>query len=459
MATTVGLDAERVEALRSSFSGTVLLPSDEGYEDVRRIHNGLIDRRPALIARCLGTADVADAIRFARANSLELTVRGGGHNVAGKAVADDAVMVDLSLMKGAHVDGTARTVRAQGGVLWGELNRETALHGLAVTGGVISTTGIAGLTLGGGIGWLMCKYGLAIDNLLSVDLVTAEGEAITASSAEHPDLFWALRGGGGNFGVATSFEYQLHPVRQVVGGLVAHPFPAARDLLRFVREFTQDLPDELMIAAGLVHAPDGSGLKLGAVVVCHCGTEEQAAADLKPLLEFGEPAMVEVGPMPYPVLNTILDAAYPKGALNHWKSSFLKDLSDDAIDVLIGSFEVAPSPMSGVLFEHFHGAVSRVSETETACPNRGPGYNLVMISEWLDPAATDENVAWTRTLYDQLQPYVSDRRYVNYLDADEAKDAVRAAYGPNYDRLAQIKAKYDPENVFHHNQNILPAAG
>ena len=457
MATAVALDAARVEALRAAFSGPVLLPDDDGYDETRRVHNGLIDRRPALIARCLGTADVADAIRFARESDLELTVRGGGHNVAGRAVADDAVMVDLSLMKGVYVDGDARTVRAQAGVLWGELNRETALHGLAVTGGVISTTGIAGLTLGGGLGWLMTKYGLAIDNLLSVDLVTADGEAITASTSDHADLFWALRGGGGNFGVATSFEYRLHPVRQVVGGLVAHPFPAARDLLRFVREFTEDMPDELMIVAGLVHAPDGSGMKLAAVVVCHCGTEEQANDDLRPLLEFGEPALVQVGPMPYPVLNTILDDAFPRGALNYWKSSFLRDLDDDVIEVLIGSFEVAPSPMTSMIMEHFHGAVSRVGETETAWPHRNPGYNLVISSEWLDPAATDENVAWTRTLYSELEPYVSGRRYVNYLGDDEPDDMIRAAYGPNYDRLAKIKATYDPENIFRHNQNIPPA--
>jgi len=458
MASATGLDVERVDGLRAAFSGSVLLPGDDGYDDARRVHNGLIDRNPALIARCIGTADVVDAIRFARENGLEVTVRGGGHNVAGRAVADGAVMVDLSLMKGIYVDEDARTVRAQGGVLWGELNRETAVHGLAVTGGVISTTGIAGLTLGGGLGWLMTKYGLAIDNLLSVDLVTADGDVIAASTSENPDLFWALRGGGGNFGVATSFEYRLHPLRTVVGGIVAHPFPAARDLLRFVQEFTRELPDELMIAAGLVHAPDGSGMKLGAVVVCHCGAEEQANEDLKPLLEFGEPAMVEVGPMPYPVLNTILDAAFPQHALNYWKSSFLRDLEDDVIDLMVASFEAAPSPMSGMILEHFHGAVSRIGETETAWPHRTPGFNLVITGEWTDPAATDENVAWVRALYSGLQPYVSGRRYVNYFDTDESDDAIQAAYGPNYERLTRIKATYDPENVFRHNQNIPPAS-
>ena len=457
MGTTVGLDSERLDAVRAGFTGELLQPDDDGYDEARRIHNGLIDRRPTLIARCHGTADVADAIGLARETGLEICIRGGGHNVAGRAVVDGALMIDLSPMRGIHVDPAAQTVRAQGGVLWGELNREAAVHGLAVTGGVISTTGIAALTLGGGIGGLMPKCGVAIDNLVSVDLVTAEGEAITASAESHPDLFWALRGGGGNFGVATSFEYRLHPLRQVVGGLIAHPLSATGDLLRFVREFAKDLPDELMIVAGLVHAPDGSGLKLGAVVVCHCGSEEQANADLKPLLEFGEPLMTQVGPMPYPVVNTILDAGYPKGALNYWKSTFFNELSDEVIDILVGNFAAAPSPMGGLIFEHFHGAVTRVADTDTPWPHRHEGYNLVITAEWLDPDTTDANIAWTRSLFAELEPHSVGRRYVNYLDDDDS-DAVRAAYGPNYDRLVDVKRRYDPGNVFHHNFNIPPGA-
>jgi FAD/FMN-containing dehydrogenase len=455
MASAIEVAPERLETLRSGFSGTLLQPDDDAYDEARSVHNGLIDRRPALIARCQGVADVTDAIGFAQDSGLEICVRGGGHNVAGRAVIDGALMIDLSAMKGVRVDPVAARVHAQGGVLWGELNRETAVHGLAVTGGVISTTGIAGLTLGGGIGWLMPTLGIAIDNLISVDLVTAEGESIIASESSHPDLYWALRGGGGNFGVATSFEYRLHPLRQVVGGLVAHPLPAARDLLRFVREFSRDLPDELMIVAGLVHAPDGSGVKLAAVVVCHCGTGDQANTDLKPLLEFGEPAVVQVGPMPYPVMNTILDAGYPKGALNYWKSTFLTELSDDVIDIVVESFENVPSTMSSMIFEHFHGAVTRVAETATAWPHRQDGFDLVITAEWLDPAATDENIAWTKSLYAQLEPHASGRRYVNYLDDDDA-DAVAAAYGPNLARLADVKRRYDPGNVFHHNHNIPP---
>ncbi len=450
------IDETQVDELRAMVSGHVVLPGEVGYDEVRQVHNGLIDRHPAVIVRCQGAADVIDAVRFARGAGLEICVRGGGHNVAGRAVIDGALMIDLSPLKGIRVDpGTAR-VQAQAGVLWGELNRETAVHGLAVTGGTVSTTGIAGLTLGGGHGWLMSKLGTTVDNLTAVDIVTADGELVIASSDSHPDLFWALRGGGGNFGVATSFEYRLYPLRQVVAGLIAHPLAAAGDLLRFVRDYVRDLPDELTVAAGVVNAPDGSGVKLGAVVVCHCGAEAQANADLKPLLEFGEPAIVQVGPMPYPVVNTLLDAGFPKGALNYWKSDFFDELSDDVIDILVESFAHQPSPMGGAIFEHFHGAVARVAESETAWPLRREGFNLIILGEWADPAATDENIAWTRSLYARVEPYAAGRRYVNYLDDDDS-DAVASAYGPNFARLAEIKQRYDPDNVFRHNQNIRPA--
>ena len=456
MGTEVAFDTERLAALRGSFSGELLREGDAGYDEARQVHNGLIDRRPALIARGRTAADVAAAIRFARDAGLEICVRGGGHNVAGRAVVDDAVMIDLAPMKGTAVDPEARTIRAEAGVVWGELNAAAAEHGLAVTGGVVSTTGIAGLTLGGGLGWLMPKFGATIDNLLSVDVVTAEGEAITASADEHPDLFWALRGGGGNFGVATSFEYRLHPVQQIIGGLIAFPLPAAGDLLRFVREFSRTAPDELMLVAGLVNAPDGSGFKLGAVLVCHCGSEEQANADLKPLLSYGEPVMSQVGPMPYPVMNTLLDDGYPKGALNYWKSGFFADITDEVIDIATKSFAEYPSNMSGMVFEHFHGAVTRVGVTETPWPHRHDGFNLVMTAEWMDPALTEQCITWTRSTYAKLEPHMEGARYVNYLDADDAS-GVRAAYGPNYDRLVAVKRQYDPENVFRHNQNIPPA--
>lgn len=450
------VNADRLKSLAATFSGLLLRSGDHGYDDARRIHNGLIDRRPALVARCRGTADIADAIAFARDSGLGISVRGGGHNVAGRAVIDGGVMIDLSLMKGIHVDPVAHTVRAQGGVTWREFNRETAVHGLATTGGVISTTGIAGLTLGGGLGWLLGKYGLSADNLLSIELVTAAGDVLNVTGDSHPDLFWALRGGGGNFGVAASFAFRAHPLRQVYGGLVAHPIGAAKDVLRFYRDFTASVPDDLTVFAGLVHAPDGSGTPLAALIVCHCGDPGQAEKDVRPLLEFGTPVMVQVGPMPYPVMNTILDEGFPRGALNYWKSSFVKALDDDAIGVMIDRFAACPSPMSALVIEHFHGAVTHVGVTDTAVPHREPGYNFLAASVWTDPATTDQNIAWTRATYADLEPYFMQRRYVNYLDDDEPTDAVHRAYGPNYARLVEIKRRYDPSNVFRLNQNIAP---
>ena len=441
------------------FSGAVLRPDDAGYEEARRVYNGLIDRRPALIARCRGVADVVDAVNAARGSGVEVSVRGAGHSVAGLSVSDGGMMIDLSHMKGIHVDPEASTVRAQAGVTWGELNRETQLHGLAVTGGVISTTGIAGLTLGGGVGWTMPKFGLATDNLLSAEVVTADGRVLTASADDNPDLHWGLRGGGGNFGVVTSFEYRLHPVGPIVtGGMIIHPFEAASDLLRFFREYTAgDVPDDLLVVGGLLHAPDGSGHKLSGLVLCHIGPPDEAERDLRPLLEFGSPLMTEVGPMPYAAVNSMLDAGYPAGSLNYWKSSFLRELSDGAIDTMVDRFASAPSPMSGFLLEHFHGAVTRVPADATAFPHREPGYNFAATSVWMDPATTDENISWTRDAFTALQPFFAARRYVNYLSADDIGDEpTRAAYGPNYDRLVEVKNAYDPSNVFRLNLNVRP---
>jgi FAD/FMN-containing dehydrogenase len=453
---TIEMDPEQLDQLRVGFSGSILNPGDDGYEAARRVHNGLIDRRPALIARCQNTADVADAVRFARHAGLEICVRGGGHNVAGRAVAADALMIDLAPMKGIHVDPARRTVRAQGGVLWKELNRETAVHGLAVTGGAISTTGIAGLTLGGGLGWLMAKLGLAADNVTSIELVNAEGEVLDVTATSDPDLFWALRGGGGNFGIATSFEYRLHPISMVTGGLIAHPFAAARDMLRFYRDQVTSASDDLTVFAGVVHAPDGSGMKLAAMIVFHTGTPEEAQRELAPYLEFGSPAVVHVEPMPYQVMNTLLDANYPTGACNYWLSSFTSGLSDELIDTIAERFESVPSPMSAVILERFHGAVCRIGSTDTAVPHREEGWNLLLPSIWLDPATSDANIAWTRETHAALAPHLTRGRWLNYLGDDQDADAIRAAYGPNYDRLRELKRRYDPANVFHHNHNIVP---
>ena len=432
-------------------------PEDDGFDAARRVHNGLVDRTPAVIIRCQSAADVAAGVRFARAAGLDLTVRGGGHNVAGRAVADDAVMIDLAEMKGIEVDADARTVRAEGGVIWGELNGATAEHGLAVTGGAISATGIAGLTLGGGLGWVMGTLGLAADNLLAVELVNAAGEVLDVNEASDPDLFWALRGGGGNFGIATALTYRLHPLEMVTGGLIAHPIEAAPELLRFYRDAVADCPDELTVFAALVHAPDGSGAKLSALAVCHTGTEEQAEQDLAPFKTWGSPLMVEVGRMPYPVMNTILDDGYPAGSLNYWLSSFTRGLPDELIDTMVERFASVPSPMSAILVEHFHGAVTRVGVTDTAVPHRAEGWNLVLPSVWLDPAATDENIAWTRETHRALAPHLDEARWLNYLGDDQGLDALRGAYGPNYERLLELKRRYDPENVFHHNHNIDPS--
>jgi FAD/FMN-containing dehydrogenase len=402
---------------------------------------------------------VTDAVNLARKLGREVAVRGGGHNVAGRATVDNGLMIDLSLMKGIHVDPTRRTVRAQGGVNWAELNRETQLHGLAVTGGVVSTTGISGLTPGGGLGWLMSKYGLALDNLRSVELMTANGDVLQTSAEQHPDLFWAVRGGGGNFGVATSFEYDLYPVgRTVTGGLIAHPFEHARDVLRFFRDCTASLPDEHTVFAGLIHAPDGSGTKLAAMVTCHCGPLPDGEEAMRPLKVFGSPVADTIGPIPYCELNGMLDAAYPKGALNYWKSSFLAGLTDDAIDTMVDCFAGCPTPMGQLLLEHFHGAATRIGETDTAFPLRTDGYNFLVISEWMDRAISDQCVAWARQTYAAMQPFMGSGRYVNYLDDDEIGDPVAAAYGPNYRRLREIKTKYDPDNFFHMNQNIRPLA-
>ena len=455
--TTISSVADAAAQLALAFTGDLLKPGDTGYDEARRVHNGLINKRPALIARCRGVADVVDAVNVTRRLGLELAVRGGGHNVAGRATIDGGVMIDLALMKGIHVDAKALTVRAEGGTTWAELNRATQLHGLAVTGGVVSSTGVAGLTLGGGIGWLMCKYGLALDNLLSVELVTAEGKVLRTSQEEMPDLFWAVRGGGGNFGVVTSFEFRLHPVGPTVtGGIVAHPFDRAHDTLRFFRDRTRSLPDEHMIVGGLIHAPDGSGTKLAAMVTCHCGPLTDGEKAMRPLKAFGPPVMDALGPMPYSDVNRMLDAAYPKGALNYWKSSFLSQLSDEAIDTMIACFAKCPTPMGQILIEHFHGAAMRVGVSDTAFPHRSEGYNCLVLAEWKDPADNERCIAWARETHDRMKPFFGTARYVNYLGDDEPGDALAGAYGPNYRRLQQIKAKYDPKNFFRMNQNIRP---
>jgi FAD/FMN-containing dehydrogenase len=446
-----------VGELGAQFAGRLLQPTDAAYDEARRVHNGLIDKHPALIAQCRGMADIVDVVQLAHRLKLAVAVRGGGHNVAGRSTIDGGLMIDLSSMKGVHVDAKARTARAEGGVTWGEFNRETQLHGLATTGGVVSTTGIAGLTLGGGLGWLIGKHGLTVDNLSSVDLVTADGRVLRASEDEHADLFWAVRGGGGNFGIAASFGFRLHAVGPTVtGGVVFWPLHAARDVLTLFRGLAAPASDDLMLMASVVGAPDGSGVKTASIAACHCGSQRDGEAALRPINAFGTALTGTVGPMTYCDVNAMLDAGYPKGARNYWKSHFLPDLTDEAIRTIVACYEKCPSPMSEIYLEHMHGAAVRVGVGETAFPLRSPGYNFLILAQWMDPADDAQCITWARESYSAMQPFVGLGRYVNYLDNDEPGDTAAAAYGPNYRRLREIKAKHDPANFFSMNQNIRP---
>jgi hypothetical protein len=452
---TGGLHLEEgaVQDLDARLRGEVLRPGDAEFDAARKVWNESIDKTPALIARCAGVGDVIDAVDFARRHHLLVAVRGGGHNVSGNAVCDRGIVIDLSRMKGVRVDPGGRTVRAEGGVTWGELNRETQAFGLATTGGVVSTTGIAGLTLGGGVGWLVRKHGLACDNLLSADVVLADGRLVVASAQENEDLFWALRGAGANFGVVTSMEFQLHPVGPVLGGMILHLQAQAREVLTFYRDFMRTAPDEVTAYAGLLTAPDGTPVV--GVLACYSGPLEKGEAVLRPLREFGTPVADLIQPMPYAQMNTLLDAAYPPGVQNYWKAEFLEELSDDAIAVLVDQGAKMTSPRSAILLEYYGGAASRVDESATAFPHRQAQYDLAVMAQWTDPTESDRHVAWARETWEAAQPFASGRVYVNTLGV-EGEDRVREAYGKNYARLVDLKNTYDPANFFSLNQNIKP---
>jgi FAD/FMN-containing dehydrogenase len=446
------LGAEALRKFEVSLRGEVFRPGHPNYDPARRLHNAMIDKRPALIVRCREVPDVLRAVEFARIHNLVVAVRGGGHNVAGKALCDNGMVIDLSAMKGIRVDPAAHTVRAEAGLIWGEFDRETQAFGLATTGGFISTTGIAGLTLGGGLGWLMRKYGLACDNLRSVDIVTADGQLRTADAAENPDLFWAVRGGGGNFGIVTSFEYRLHPVGEMLAGVVFFPLEQAKTALEFYRELIATAPDELMAYAVFLTSPEG--VQMFAIPVCYVGPLETAEQTLRPLRSFGKPAADVVRPMAYQEIQSMFDAGFPPGRLNYWKSSFLRELTDKAIDTLVAQFTAVPSSLSAVAIEPFGGAVGRVGIGETAFPHRRALYSLVIVGMWTDPAESATNIRWTREFWDAMQPFSSEAVYVNYLDTDDA-DRVQAAYAPaTYQRLQLLKERYDPGNFFRMNQNI-----
>ncbi len=455
-----------VQDLRASLRGEVLQPRDEGYEAARKVWNGMVDKRPALIARSTGTADVIEAVRFARANDLAVAVRGGGHNVAGFGTCDGGMVIDLSSMKGMRVDPESRTARAQPGLTWGDFDHETQAFGLATTGGLVSTTGIAGFTLGGGIGWLMRKHGLTIDNLISADVVTADGRLLRASADENADLLWGLRGGGGNFGIVTSFEYRLHPVGPVVlGGAIFHPLDRAGDFLRFYDQWAPTLPDELTTLVVFLTAPPEpfipqhlQGTQMVAVALCYAGPVEEGQKALRPLREFAPPAVDLVGPIPYTALQGMFDASAPAGMRGFWKTEYLAELSSRAIEALLDHAAKMRSlfPLSVVHIHHLEGAVNRAGSEGTAFGQRSSSYALNIIGLWNDPAQDDAHVAWARKFWSAMQPFSGGGAYVNFL-GDEGEDRVRAAYGaPKYERLVALKNKYDPTNFFRMNQNIKP---
>lgn len=451
--TTTAMRAIDAGPLKDSFRGQLLRPEDTGYEDARKVWNAMIDRHPGLVARCIGAADVIATVKFARERELPVSVRGGGHSVSGNAVCDDGVMIDLSLMKSVRVDPAARTAQAEPGVLWGEFDRETQAFGLASPGGLVSTTGIAGLTLGGGQSWLTGKHGLTLDNLLSADVVTADGALHRTSATENEDLFWALRGAGANFGVVTAFEYRLHPVGAVLGGMVIHPLDRGGDVLRFYREFAAGQPDELTTYAAFLTTPDGN--KVVALVVYYLGPAEQGERVIAPLRRFGTPIADTIAPTTHLAMQSLLGAGFPAGRLNYWKSGLTNEISDSTIETVADYVSRVPSPFTATVFANTHGAFSRVGKADTAYWHRDQQYDLVIISSWTDSAATDQNIRWTRQFFDAVRPQLSGGVYVNDL-GDEGSQRVRDAYGGNYDRLLALKKRYDPTNFFRMNQNIAP---
>ena len=447
-----GVDQAAIQELQKQVRGELLRPSDGGYDAARRVWNGMVNKHPAFIVRCAGAADVIDSVNFARTNNLPISVRGGGHNVAGSAVCDGGIMLDLSRMKSIRVDSVSRTARAEPGVTWAEFDHETQAFGLATTGGTCSQTGIAGVTLGGGEGLLMRKYGLTMDNLLSVDLVTADGKLRKADASENTDLFFGVRGAQSNFGVATSLEYRLHPVSTVLAGAVLHPLERAKEVLKLYSEFNREAPEEMSAMAFLVTSSDGHPAV--AIVVCYIGSVEQGEKVVRPLKKFGPPMADMIQPMPYLKAQSMLPAL-PPGRLNYWKSNMLREFSEDAMDRLIESFKQVTSRDSSVLVLQLGGAVKRLGKDGTAVNHRTSPYNLVIMSEWSDSSESEKHIRWTDELWNAMQPFSSGGVYVDNL-GNEGEERVKAAYGTNYERLVSLKNKYDPTNLFRFNQNIRP---
>ena len=465
MATQGVLGAATLKEFEEGLGGELVRPSDANYDEARAIWNGAHDARPAVIARCASTADVRHAIGFARSEGLEVAVRGGGHSIPGFSSCDGGIVIDLSPMKGIEVDPSGRTVVAEGGVLWNELDAVTQEHGLATTGGLVSTTGIAGFTLGGGIGWLMRKHGLACDNLRSAQLITADGQVITASAAQNSELFWGLRGGGGNFGVVTSFEFDLHPVGPTVtAGAVFYPGDRAEEVMRFYRDFVREIPDELTTLVNLLTAPpapflpeEWHGKKLVALIGCYAGNPEEGAKAMAPMSELGDPVADLIGPMPYVGMQSLIDALWPRGTKAYMKAGYLRELDDAAIETSARFHQDATSPASEIHIQHFGGAVARVPEGETAYGEREAPFVLNCIAVSHEPGGIDTHVDWAQRYYAAMGPSLTGGAYINFLSA-EGEERVRSAYGPEkYARLQALKDRYDPTNLFRLNQNIAPS--
>ncbi|HEX9376398.1 MAG TPA: FAD-binding oxidoreductase [Actinomycetota bacterium] len=451
-----------IDRLREGVRGEVTLPDDEGYEQARRVYNAMIDRRPAAVLRAANAGDVMAAVNFARDNGLELAVRGGGHSVPGFGTWDGALVIDLSGMRGVRVDPAASTARAEGGATWGDFNAATYPFGLATTGGIISTTGVAGLTLGGGIGYLTRGFGLSIDNLVSADVVTADGRFLVASERENEDLFWALRGGGGNFGVVTSLEFRLHPVKDIYGGPMFYELSEVENVLRFYREYIADAPEQMgafpafQIAPPLPFIPeDRHGDTFVAIVACWAGPLEEGERALQPFHDVAPVVAEFVGPMPYPALNGAFDALLPPGLQHYWKASFVKELTDEAIGAHRVHGPEVPAVNSTMHIYPINGAAHRVAPDATAFAYRDANFATVIAGVWPDPSRNEANIAWVRDYYDATAPHSEEGGYINFM-AEDDQGRIRANYKGNYDRLVDIKRKYDPDNLFHLNQNIRP---
>jgi FAD/FMN-containing dehydrogenase len=456
--------AATTDDLRQHVRGAVITSGDDGYDEARTVYNAMHDRRPVGVVRCADAADVIAAVAHARENGLDLAVRDGGHSVPGFGTCDDGLVIDLSPMRNVDVDPANKTARVGGGAVWGDLDHATHPFGLATTGGIISTTGVAGLTLGGGIGYLTRGCGLSIDNLLSATVVTADGRLITASDYQHEDLFWALRGGGGNFGVVTSLEFQLHPVDTIVGGPIFYEVDDAAAVMAFYRDFIATAPEELgmffafQIAPPLPFIPEQrQGDTLCALVCCWNGPADEAEVVLKPARDIAPIVAEHVGPMPYPALNSAFDGLVPKGLQHYWKADFVAQLTDDAIAAHVEHGPKVPVVNSTMHVYPINGAVHRVGADETAFGHRDMNFAAVIAGMWPDPADNEANTAWVRDYYAAIHPYSgSEGGYINFM-ADDDSDRVEANYGRNYGRLAKVKAAYDPDNLFHLNQNIVPA--